>query len=199
MIVTRREPRDEIERAQYKQDEIDLLRARERARERLKIAANLVFGNADLVETILKGNIGPSTFSVASRVNTTCRFVCRTSLPLLRSVALYSSHPRSDNAMTTTTFRGLFALKASEAAAIPHEDRKRYRLYRKGAVDIVLKQPDVMARIANDRLAHGDSILFYRERNRFNSPPPLTMSGRFPFNTPQRRGYRPYDGYAHRR
>ena len=133
----------------------------------LAVAANAVFTSDDLVSVILTNNCGPVAFATASQINRTTRRVCRTSLPLLKSVAFYTE------ALTTTTFRGLFALKAAEAAALPHESRKRYRLYRKPAIDAVLNKPDVMARIARDRLAHGDTILYYHARNAvtYNSPP----------------------------
>ena len=150
------------------------------ARERLAAAANAVFTNEDLVAAVLTNHVGPVAFSAASQINRTTRNVCRTSLPLLKSVAFYT------DALTTTMFRGLFALKAPEAAALPHEKRKTYRLYRRPAIDAVLNKPDVMARIARDRLPHGDTILYYRERNAvaaYNSPP-RTFGALRPFDSP---------------
>ena len=158
---------------------------RRMSRERLQAASNAVFSNPDLVGTILTNNVGPVAFATASQINRTTRSVCRTSLPLLKSVAFYTS------AMTTTTFRGLFALKAPEAAALPHEKRKTYRLYRQPAIDAVLNKPDVMARIARDLPAHGESILYYRARNAtavYNSPP-RHFGAPVAFDTPPRPRY----------
>ena len=134
-------------------------------RARLAGASNAVFCNGDLVALILTNNVGPATFSAASQINSTAHTVCRTSMPLLKSVAFHSS------ALTTTQFRGLFALKAADAAALPHEDRVRYRLYRKPAIDAVFGRPDVMACIARALPAHGETILHYRARNAVYSSP----------------------------
>lgn len=151
-------------------------------RERLATAANAVFSNQDLVASILTNNVGPVAFSTASQINRTARRVCRTSLPLLKSVAFYTE------ALTTTQFRGLFALKAAEAAALPHEDRKRFRLYRKPAIDAVLSKPGVMARIARELPAHGDSILYYQARDAVHRSPPRTFGAPLPaFHTPPAR------------
>ena len=124
----------------------------------LGVATTEVFSNPDLVRLICANQIGPTTFAAVSRINRTTHGVCRTSLPLLRSVAYFTG------ALTTTQFRGLFALQSYEAVRLPHEDRGRYRLYSGAAIEAVLGEPNVMQRIAKALPLLGLQLVRYKTR-----------------------------------
>lgn len=123
---------------------------------KLGAAATAVFSNPDLVNLVCLNHIGPATFSAVSRINRTTRDLCRTSKPLLRSVAYFTG------ALTTTQFRGLFALQSHEAARLPHQDKGRYRLYSGAAIETVLAEPNVMQRIAKALPDLGTHLLRYK-------------------------------------
>lgn len=110
-------------------------------RQRVGALAEEVFASPDLVEQIMHGNVGPSTFVAMSRVNRTAHEVCRSSAPLLRTVALYSG------ALTKAAFCGLFGLSSADAAKLPHTRRGRAHLYGELAVELALTGPDAMRRI----------------------------------------------------
>lgn len=105
---------------------------------RTSALADAVFSNADILQCILSGNVGPSTFVACSAVNRTAHALCRSSTALLRNAALFCG------GVTKTTLRGLFAISQAEAASLPHDVRHRagggvYCLYRAEAVDAVLR------------------------------------------------------------
>ena len=98
-----------------------------------------MFANPDLVEAILNGNVGTTTFVACSAVNRTVHTVCRSSEVLLRSVASYTG------GLTKATLCGLLALSSADANALPHVVRNRvgggvYYLYSLDAVQRTLAE-----------------------------------------------------------
>ena len=108
-------------------------------RQRLARAAECVFANPDLVEAILNGNVGTTTFVACSAVNRTVHTVCRSSDVLLRSVASYCG------GLTKATLCGLLALSSADADALPHVVHTRvgggmYHIYSLDAVQRTLAE-----------------------------------------------------------
>jgi hypothetical protein len=100
--------------------------------------------NGDLVGIILSHAADVRTYVAASRVCRLWHEVCVSDEVLLRLVAL------SQDALTRTVFRGLFALTSAEAAAYAHSTHcsrqgYTYHLYRAPAVEAVLKQGGIEA------------------------------------------------------
>ena len=124
-------------------------------RARVALAVEEVFCNSDLVLTILKDNVGLSTFVACSAVNRMTRALCRSSEALLRSVALYCG------GLTKSALCGLLALPWAEASAIPHEVRHRYGggvfcLYGKDALENVLGERGGMKGVLERTRARAD-------------------------------------------
>lgn len=106
-------------------------------RERTRAVVAAVVQDVDLVGLILAGNIGPSSFTVASQVCKTWLSVCRADERVLRGVAMYQG------GLTKGAFMKLFAMSSREADLLPHSTHKRlgggsYCLYRSDAVDAAL-------------------------------------------------------------
>ena len=96
-----------------------------------------VLSNADLVACILRFNVGPSTFALASVVSRAWLQACRSDEGVLGSVALYTG------GLTKAALMRLFALTSHDADALPrtaHARRGggRYFLYREPAVHALL-------------------------------------------------------------
>lgn len=114
---------------------------------RRAVASNgdLVALNGDLVELMLHHALTDvSTYVAASRVCRLWHDICASNEALLRLVAL------SQNALTRTVFRGLFALTGAEAAAYAHSRHRSlsgytYYLYRKPAIEAVLRDGGIAA------------------------------------------------------
>ena len=107
------------------------------ARQRRRAAYSAVLTNADLVGSILRGSIGPSTWGLVGQVCRAWREVCRSDEVALRMVALYQG------GLTKGVFCGLFALSPAEATAFAHtihcSSRGHvYYLFRTDAVDAAL-------------------------------------------------------------
>lgn len=125
---------------------------------RLGALADAVFTQPELVELMLVGKVGISTYVVASEINRTFHQVCRTSLPLLRSVGEFRllNFP-----MRLRDFRGLFALTHEQADEIRRTDQyckwqrvtNRKTCFYNGARATLLAQPGIMERIARERVA----------------------------------------------
>jgi len=86
-----------------------------------RVVASVV-SNADLIEHILMGNVGPSAFVAASGVCKMWNGVCRSSESLLRQVALYQ------DGLTKKYFCGLFAITPGDARHIIHTTHLRSSL-----------------------------------------------------------------------
>ena len=117
--------------------------------QRRRLVVSDVVSNKDLVATILKDNIGPTTFADASLVCKTWLSVCRSNEHVLRGVAQYQG------GLTKGVFMNLFAVSSLEADALPRTSHKRfgggsYYLYGKDAVNTVLKT-DGMEKWRHDR------------------------------------------------
>jgi hypothetical protein len=107
------------------------------ARQRRRAAYSAVLTNTDLVGSILRGGIGPSTWGVVGQVCRAWREVCNSDEVALRMVALYQG------GLTKGVFCGLFAFSPTEAASFAHTTHRSsrghvYYLYRAAAVDAAL-------------------------------------------------------------
>ena len=117
--------------------DVDGYRAFVARRNRRIAVTNEALGNPDIVACILRGNVGPSTFAVASEVSHVWRTVCRSDATVLRAVALYQG------GLTRAKLTHLFAITANEAKALPCSTHARhgggvYYVYRAPAVDALL-------------------------------------------------------------
>ena len=97
-----------------------------------RAAIDAILSDPDMVVYVLKGNVGPSTFSTASLVCKTWRSACLADEALLRAVAEYQG------ALTKTAFVRLFAVSWRDVAKLPHEQYARYALFGPAAVDAAL-------------------------------------------------------------
>jgi hypothetical protein len=108
------------------------------ARRRRRVAAtNAALSNPDIVACILRGNVGPSTFAVASEVCRAWLAVCRSDATVLRDVAMFQG------GLTKAKLKHLFAISDRAADALPRTLHARhggdtYQLYRAPAVDKLL-------------------------------------------------------------
>eukprot|EP00966_Prymnesium_polylepis_P054912 1269301-Prymnesium_polylepis.1 len=103
-----------------------------------------VLGDVNLVETILRGRIGPAMFASCSLVCVSWYNLTRRSMPLLRSVALYST------GLDRETFSRLLGVNMEEVKKLPQTMQERkphgfFWLLGEAAVDRVLRPgPDAM-------------------------------------------------------
>ena len=96
-----------------------------------------VLSNPDLVASILRGNVGPTTFAAAGAVSRAWLQACRFDEGVLHSVALYQA------GLTKAALMRLFALSSHDADALPRTSHARHGgghffLYREPAVDALL-------------------------------------------------------------
>ena len=115
--------------------------------ERTGALALEVFSSTELVEKILSHNAGIITWQAVSLLCTASLRAARSSIPLLRSVALYTG------ACTQQQLQQLFAVTWKEAYALPSETYEmldsKYKLYRASAIDAVLEKYDNNVEIIN--------------------------------------------------
>ena len=116
-------------------------------------AIGAVLTSPDLLERILGGpeggyapNVGISALVAMSSTCRRIRAATRASLPLLKSVSLFTG------AMTTTQFQCLFAVPTADLRLLPHMRRPSYTLYKRDAVESYIQSlgPDAL-RVINER------------------------------------------------
>lgn len=176
--------------------------------QRKGVVAESVFGNPDLVERILLGHVGVITFVCASEFNRTCRRVCRTSLPLLRSVAIYVG------GLKPAELAGFTAITADKLSLMAHKNEiprlvvKQKRgganhFYTEAAIDaLAVIKPDFMAEAVRKRstpaaIKHYRSAIAVKKRRRrlrdddYDSDVPFWVStGDDAYDKKRRRGRR---------
>lgn len=116
-------------------DEATCYRAYVARRQRRVAVINEALSNPDIVACILRGNVGPSTFAVASEVSRVWLGVCRSDETVLRAVALFQG------GLTKAKLIHLFATR--EVDALPRTQHAlarggAYYLYRAPAIDMLL-------------------------------------------------------------
>ena len=106
-------------------------------RKRRTAVTNEALSDPDILSYILRGNVGPSTFAVASEVCRAWRAVCRSDVTVVHAVALYQG------GLTMAKLTHLFAITQNQAKDLPHTAHARYDggtyyLYTTPAVDALL-------------------------------------------------------------
>lgn len=113
-------------------------------RQRTWAVANAALCNSDLVACILRGNVGPSTFAVASEVSKAWLAACREDPTVLRAVAHYQG------GLTKSKLIHLFAITGRKIEDLPHTTHARrgggtYSLYCGPAIDKLLSNDGAAA------------------------------------------------------
>ena len=102
------------------------------------VEAAAVFGDADLLECILVGNVGLAAFVAVRQINTATRAICAESKALVRAAALHGG------GLNKRQFVGLFSMNYQEGSRYPHVRSGRRHFFEAVAIDQALARPDSM-------------------------------------------------------
>lgn len=102
------------------------------------VGAEAVFGDGDLLEYMLAGNVGLATFVAVRQLNTATWAICAERKALVRAVALHGG------ALNKRQFVGLFSLNYQEGSRFPHVCSGRRHLFEAVAIDQALARPGCM-------------------------------------------------------